>query len=288
MKRVVGFPDATILRAIKGSTAKFLFLACLLASAAPLKCAADEPPETYKWKFDAFWWLSNPAGHFSDTENAGPSHSFDLQKDFGFGSYSTFTGNVDWRFTRRNHILFGASPVESSNTRTLTRTITFRGKTYDVGAEVSVDIHSFSFSPGYQFDFMRRHWGSLSGLAQLFVLNTSAKMSQSRTVNGQSEVIEESSGSVLAPLPAIGPRVRWYPVHDSSRFVVDGTATGMYLFGYGDFYSAKGTVGVAMSRHWKITGGYQMGTRLTIHGTADSMGFRLTQKGPIAGIEGLW
>jgi hypothetical protein len=72
MKQVVGFPDSTILRAIKGNAVKFLFLACLLASAAPLKCAADEPPETYKWKFDAFWWFSNPAGHFSDTQNAPP------------------------------------------------------------------------------------------------------------------------------------------------------------------------------------------------------------------------
>jgi hypothetical protein len=47
----------------------------------------------------------------------------------------------------------------------------------------------------------------------------------------------------------------------------------------------KGTVGVATSQHWKLTADYQMGT---IHGTADQMGFRLTQKGPVVGIEGSW
>jgi hypothetical protein len=288
MNQVEDLPAAAIRRAINRHALVPLFLACLVLSAAPRGHADSEAPETYKWRLDAFWWFSRPTGHFSDTQNAPPSHSFDIQKDFGFGSYSTFAGNFDWRFTRRNHLLFGASPVQSSNTRSLSRTITFRGKTYDIGAAVSVDIQSLSFSPGYQFDFMRRRWGNLSGVAQLYVLNTSAKMSQSRTVNGHREVIEESSGSVLAPLPAIGPRVRWYPINDSSRFVVDGTATGMYLFGYGDFYSAKGTVGVAVSRHWKLTAGYQMGTRLTIHGTDDSMGFRLTQKGPMAGFEGAW
>ena len=266
---------------------KTLVLACLFALAVPLSHAADNDADNYKWRFTAFWWYSQPSGHFSDTQNADPDHSFDLQKDFGFGSYSTFSGFVDWRFTRRNHFLFGVSPVESSNTRTLTRTITFNGKTYDVGTAVSVDIQSLAFSPGYQFDFMRRDWGTFSGTAQLFVMNTDAKVSSDLSINGQ-KVVQSSSESVLAPIPAIGPRIRWYPDHDSNRFVVDGVAQGMYLFGYGDFYSARGTGGVALGQHWKFTAGYQMGTRLTIHGTEDSMGFRLVQKGPVAGLEGAW
>lgn len=287
MHQLECFPAVAIFRAVKPNVLRALFLAGLVLLAAPFLRAADNDADNYKWKMDAFWWYSQPTGHFGDTEDADPSHSFDLQKDFGFESYSTFSGSVDWKFTRRNHLLFGVSPVQSSNTRTLTRTITFRGKTYDLGAAVSVDIQSLSFSPGYQFDFMRRRWGNLSGVAQLYLMNTDATMSEALTVNGQA-VTQKSSGSVLATIPAIGPRVRWYPVRGLNRFVVDSTATGMYLFGYGDFYSAKGTFGVAMSQHWRLTAGYQMGTRLTIHGTSDQMGFRLTQKGPMAGLEGSW
>jgi len=287
MNRREDFSVAAVLHKAPTTGWKALVIACLFAMTIPLAHAGDNDAENYKVRFTAFWWYSNPSGHFSDTENAGSSHSFDLNKDFGFGSYSTFSGNFDWRFTRRNHLLFGASPVESSNTRTLTRTITFNGKTYDVGTAVSADIQSLAFSPGYQFDFMRRDWGTFSGIAQLFLINTDAKISSAVSVNGQT-VVQSSSESVLAPIPAIGPRIRWYPNHDSNRFVVDGVAQGMYLFGYGDFYSAKGTGGVALGQHWKLTAGYQMGTRLTIHGTEDSMGFRLVQKGPVVGFEGGW
>jgi len=278
---------AAILHNVPSNRWKELVLACFLALAVSLAHATDNEADSYKWRLTAFWWYSQPSGHFSDRQNADADHSFDLQKDFGFGSYSTFSGNFDWRFTRRNHFLFGASPVQSSNTRTLTRTITFNGKTYDVGTAVSADIQSLAFSPGYQFDFMRRDWGTFSGIAQLFVMNTDAKVASALSVNGQT-VVQSSSESVLAPIPAIGPRVRWYPNHKSNRFVVDGVAQGMYLFGYGDFYSAKGTGGLALAQHWKLTAGYQMGTRLTIHGTEDSMGFRLVQKGPVAGFEGAW
>jgi len=273
---------AAILHKTLRTAGKILILSCLFTLTAPLSHAGDNDAENYKLRFTVFWWYSNPSGHFNDTKNAGPDHSFDLDRDFGFGSYSTFSGNVDWRFTRRNHFLFGTSPVESSNTRTLTRTITFNGKTYNIGTDVSVDINSLSFSPGYQFDFMRRDWGTFSGAAQMHLFNTDAKVSSAVSVH------QSSSESVLAPIPAIGPRIRWYPNHDSNRFVVDGVAQGMYLFGYGDFYSAKGTAGFAFAQHWKLTAGYQMGTRLTIHGTEDSMGFRLVQKGPVAGVEGAW
>ena len=62
----------------------------------------------------------------------------------------------------------------------------------------------------------------------------------------------------------------------------------MSFFGYGNFATAQGTVGVAMSRHWNARFGYQMGSRLRIKGTSDRIGVQLTQQGPIAGIEATW
>jgi hypothetical protein len=71
---------------------------------------------------------------------------FDLSKDFGFGSYSTFSGKVDWRFKRKHHLLVGIFPISSTRTNTLDRTFTFQGQTFDVGATVKAYIDSSACS----------------------------------------------------------------------------------------------------------------------------------------------
>ena len=206
---------------------------------------------------------------------------------FGFGSYSTFIGTADSRFKRKHHLIFSASPVESTKSATLQRTITFRGDTYDVGTSVSVDLKSFAFAPGYQWDFIRRNWGYVALSTQIYLLSTKSSVTGQVTVNDQTAT-RTASGSVFAPLPVLGPRARWYPMPHSSRIALDGQIQGMYFFGYGDFYSAKGTVGVGITHHWKATAGYQLGTRLSIHGGSNQIGLRLTQKGPVLGVEGSW
>jgi hypothetical protein len=107
------------------------------------------------------------------------------------------------------------------------------------------------------------------------------------TVNGQSTT-QTASGSLVAPLPVVGPHARWYPLANSSRLSLDGSLQGMYFFGYGDFLSARGTGVIAISRHWRLDLGYQMGTKLRITGSSDQIAVRLTQKRPAAGIETSW
>jgi hypothetical protein len=247
------------------------------------RAQSDDPDP--KLQVKAFWWFSEPTGYFdSDTGKGG---GFDLQKDFGYGYYSTFTGSVDWRFTKRQHLLFGISPVENSRTVTLARTITYQGETYNVGTQATADLHSLSFSPGYQFDFIRRRHGYLGLAALLYILDTSGSITGTVVANGQSRTAT-ASGSAITPLPVIGPHARWYPLRDSNRVSLDGWVQGMYFFGYGDFWSAQGTVDYGLTRHLRIAGGYQLGTRLSIHGGSDQVGIRLTQKGAVAGIEGTW
>jgi len=271
--------------AIGRSFAKTLLGLSLLFSAAPLVYGQESQDlDQYKWRVSAFWWFSQPTGFFKGTTE---ETAIDLHRDFGFGSYSTFTGTADWRFKRKHHLLFAISPVESSRSDTLQRTITFRGETYDIGTRVSVDIRSFSFAPGYQWDFIRRNWGYVALATQVNLLDTKASITGQVTVNEQTAT-QTASGSVFAPLPVLGPRARWYPMPNSSRLALDGTGQGMYFFGYGDFYSAKGTVGVGLTHNWKVTAGYQLGTRLSIHGGSNQIGLRLTQKGPVAGLEGSW
>lgn len=258
----------------------------LLTLVTPLTKAnvGDDDLDAYKFRVDGVWWFSHPSGYFHGKNNEG---YFDLNRDFGFGSYSTFSGTVDWRFKRKHHFLFGATPIQSSKTASLNRTITFQGQTFDVGASVTADIKSLGFAPGYQYDIIRRNHGFLGIAVQCDLLKTSADLSATGTVNGQNATTK-ASGSFFAPLPIFGPRARWYPLHYSSRFSLDGVVQGMYFFGYGDFVSANAAGTVAANGHMSVRAGYQMGSRLSIHGSSNTIGIRLTQKGPIAGIELNW
>ena len=268
----------------RGFARTFLGLSPFL-SAAPLVYAQESQDlDQYKWRVAGFWWFSQPSGFF---RGRAAETAIDLNRDFGFGSYSTFTGIADWRFKRKHHLLFKISPVESTRSASLQRTITFRGDTFEVGTRVAVDIRSFSFAPGYQWDFIRRNWGYVALATQINLLDTKASIAGQLTVNAHTAT-GTASGSVFAPLPVLGPRARWYPMPHSSRLDLSGSGQGMYFFGYGDFYSATGTAGLGLSHNFKVTAGYQLGTRLSIHGSNNQIGIRLTQKGPIVGLEGSW
>lgn len=119
-----------------------------------------------------------------------------------------------------------------------------------------------------------------------YLLDTKATITGTVLVNGQNAT-RSLSGSFFAPLPVIGLRARGYPLH-SDRLALEGYFNGMYFGGYGDFYSANGTLRYRLSHHWRVIAGYQLGSRLSIHGSSDHIGTRLTQKGPVVGIEGSW
>jgi hypothetical protein len=234
----------------------------------------------------ANWWFSLPSGYFKSSGREG-GDQIDLHRDLGFGSYSTFSGSVDWRFARKHHLLLLASPVNSSRRTTLTRQIDWQGDTYDAGVTVDTDVHSFLFAPGYEWDFLRRSQWALGLMAQLNILDTSATITGTASVNGQSAT-RTSKGSLIAPIPAVGPRVKFFPIPDSRKFDVDAGLQGMYLFGYGDFWAGRAMADFAFARHWYASAGYQLGTRLSVHGGENQIGIRLTQKGPVAGVMASW
>ena len=144
----------------------------------PLAGAEDgEDLDVYKWRMTSAWWFSSPTGSFAGKANSG---TFGLNRDFGFGSYSTFTGTADWRIKRKHHLLFSISPVSNSQTNTLSRTIEFQGVTYDVGASVASNIKARAFAPGYQYDIIRRNRISFSIATQVYLMSTTADLTGTR------------------------------------------------------------------------------------------------------------
>jgi hypothetical protein len=268
-----------------------LITAFLLLVALPLVRAQDANDlDNYKWRVDGNWWFSHPSGYFGANQPGGSY--FDVNKDFGFGDYSTFTGKLDWHFGRKHHLLLNIAPTYSSRTATAGRTITFAGETFDVGAQVSASVNALNIAPGYQYDIIRRDHGFFGLEVDFNIIRTSASLSAAAGASGPGggTVAGAASGSrtLWAPLPAVGPVFRWYPLRESNRLSLSGSFRGMSFFGYGNFLAARGDVGVALTPHLNVRGGYEMGSRLSVHGTSDQIAVKLTHRGPTAGLEYAW
>ena len=247
------------------------------------RASGQEEYDQYKIRFDAGWFYSNPSG---TVRAQGDTVPVDLVRDLNFSSYSTFAGKVDWKFTHKNHFYVVVVPLWTSRTTTLSRDIVWAGNPIHVGAVVQSNLHAFEVAPGYQYDIIRRRRGHLGLGVQFDLFNTSAKIAAAAqtTSDGTHQAAVSASKSLLAPIPVAGPQFRLY-LTNSPRVFIEGNVYGMYLFGYGNFVSSAGDLGLTLSKHITANAGYQLGTRLNVSGTPNRLGLDLTQKGPIAGLE---
>jgi hypothetical protein len=261
-----------------------VLLASLLAGSY-LHAQEKEDFDAYRLRIDAGFYYSSPTGSI---HGASDNDTIDLTKDLGFNSYPTFSGKVDWKFTRKNHLYVTIIPLDTSHQIVLNRTFTFQGKTFTAGLTTSSSLNTLAVAPGYQYDFIRRKRGHLGLGLQFDFFDTTAKISAAAQVTGDGVHHDavSASGSLLAPIPVAGPDFRLY-LTDSPRLFVQGNVLGMYLFGYGNFVSTVGNVGFSLSKHFSILAGYQLGSHLVVNNNSSSnrVGLRLVQKGAIVGLE---
>ena len=239
--------------------------------------------DAYKLRIDAFWFYASPSGYIQASANNAITGQIDLQKDLGLPNYSTFIGKADWKFTRKNHLYFAAVPLSKQHQTTLTRTFTFQGQTFTAGLTASSKLDTVFLAPGYQYDIIRRKRGHLGIAVQMDLINTKATINAAAQVGTGGRAIS-ASGSLLAPIPVAGPEFRYF-LTDSPRVFVQGNVLGMYLFGYGNFISAGGNIGVNLAKHISVLAGYQLASHLQVKDSDTRIGFRLTEKGANVGIE---
>jgi hypothetical protein len=266
-------------------SATILLTAVLVLAVSGIAFAQDEEFDQYKFRITGFWLHSSPS---VSLEAAGHNGLIDFTHDLGFDDYSTFIGKVDWKFTRKNHLYFVAAPFVQSKSATLNRTIVFRGQTFNVGSKTRGELSSVLYAPGYQYDIIRRKRGHLGIAAQINLFDTTGKLSAEAQVVGPSvqQGGVSSSASLLAPIPIAGPEFRLY-LTNSPRLFIEGNIYGMYLFGYGHYYSTAGDLGFALSKHFSINAGYAIGSRLNVKTSTSTSrnGLRLSQQGPLVGVE---
>ena len=256
-------------------------LLTLFLAPASMRAQESEEFDQYKVRISGFWFYSNPSGtiHGSHTGDI----PVDFNKDLGFDTYPTFAGTVDWKFTHKNHFYVTIIPFWTSHQTVLTETFTFQGKTYEAGFTAKSNLHAVLVSPGYQYDIIRRKRGHLGIGVQVDLFNTSSSINATGVVDGVQQTVS-GKGSLLAPIPVAGPQFRLY-LTNSPRVFVEGNLYGMYFFGYGNFISTAGNLGIAINKHLSANAGYQLGSRLNVNGSTDRIGLNLTQKGPIVGME---
>jgi hypothetical protein len=241
--------------------------------------------DSYHVKLQGAWVYSTPTGTLQGSADSG---TVNLVRDLNFNSYSTFFGKLDWKFTHKNHIYVFGTRLQSANQAVLTRTITFDGKTFEAGLTIHSSLDSPALGLGYQYDIIRRKRGHLGLGVQFNVFNSTASISAAAQVtsDGVYHAAVSATRSLLAPIPVAGPEFRYYLL-DSPRLFVQGQVYGMYFFGYGNYVSASGTLGVRVVKHLDVIGGYQLGSRLVVNRetSTNRIGLNLTEKGPTAGLE---
>jgi hypothetical protein len=262
----------------------FLITAALVlavSGSASAQSAQSEDFDQFKVRVSGFWFRSSPT---VSLVAAGHNGSIQFDRDFGFNDYSTFIGKFDWRFARKHHFYLVAIPFIQSNQRTLSRTIVFRGQTFNVGAVSRGELSTILYGPGYQYDISRRKREHIGIAVQFNLFNTRGSISAAAQVTGGGvqQAAASSGASFLAPIPVGGPEFRFY-LTNSPRVFVEGNIYGMYFFGYGNYYSTLGDLGFSLSKHFSVNAGYGIGSRLNINTGTSRNGFSLTQQGPMVG-----
>jgi hypothetical protein len=243
----------------------------------------NEDLDAHTIRLSGFWFYSQPSGVFHGTGSQG---RFDLQADAKFNSYSTGATRFEWKFTRKNHLFVGFLPLNRSRQVVLNRTLVFEGQTFGAGLVARAQLQNYFLAPGYQYDIIRRKRGHLGIVAQLDLMYIKGSLrSAAQTLNGTFRTAQASSATLRAPLPVLGPDVRYYLIPNSNRLFVAGNVLGMYFFGYGNFVSSYGTLGLSVNKYLNFQGGYQLSSRLVLRQRTDQIGLDLTQRGAIAGVE---
>ena len=103
----------------------FLAIAVFMVTCVASGYASDNDLDNYRWRVEGNWWFAHPSGQFGVRNG---NNYFDINRDFGFGDYSTFTGKVDWRFGHKHHFLLNVTPNNDSRTAILSREIVFEDR----------------------------------------------------------------------------------------------------------------------------------------------------------------
>jgi len=254
-----------------------LIFLILSTSRSEAQTETHEEMDGHRFRLSGLYWRANPTGKLSGiTTQPG---MFPIDSSTGFGDYSTFLATADWQFKRKHHLFLIISPNTVSRDKVSNESVAFQDNMSKAGSGGKTQLRTFSFGPGYEYDFIRRKRGHLGIAAQINLLDTKGSISALASSFGNGQNVSQSiqpSGSIFAPLPVVGPEAKIILAPRFDRLFAEGFVKRLYFFGYGDFIPVEGMLAAKLTRSLYVKAGYQLGNRLVIHGTTDRLGGRLT------------
>jgi hypothetical protein len=195
----------------------------------------------------------------------------DFVQEFGIED-KTFP---EFRFAvgRSHKFRFSYVPMKYEADATITRTITFRGQTFTVGAPASTDIEWDLWRFGYEWDFVSREKGYFGVVGELKYNKLNASIvSSALSVTAATEQ--------KAPVPTIGVAGRGYP---HPLVAISGELTGMKVKAGdfdGKFLDFDINAAVTLGKVIGVQGGYRA---VTVDYLIDDDTGDLKMKGPYIG-----
>lgn len=258
--------------------ALFALLLAVSARSADAQFNAPDPApgENFHVELGAMFWTPTPevlvqTGALAITGN----NQVDFVNEFNIDN-KRFT---EFRFLakagRKHKIRFNYIPIQYGNTATLTRQISFGGRTYTIGLPATAELEWKMWKIGYEWDIVARDRGFFGIIGELKHNEIRASL--------VSPVTALEAAEAKAPVPTIGVIGRGYPhrlvsiTAEFTGFKVPDSLSEEFEASLYDF-DIYGTV--SFGRHLGVQGGYRS---LTADYLVDEDAGDLKMKGPYFG-----
>jgi hypothetical protein len=170
-----------------------------------------------------------------------------LRGDLALEDTWTFYGKLVFKPARRQRINVEGIPYDFSGLNTLSRTITYQGRTYSIQDTVGSEASLTYFFGGYQFDLISHSLGHLGLEAG------GAYLSASGTIHSMTTGVSATRTQTIG-LPLAGAEFRVFLIPRVLN--VNGEVKGMSIGGYGEYFQASVNAGAGFSR-FSFQVGYQ-------------------------------
>ena len=236
----------------------------------------SESPENFRIEVTGSAWLVDSAGTIQ--ANGTP---VDLISDLGAEQQKpSFYGRLVFKPAQKHRVVVEGSPVTINGFNTVSRSIVYRGQTFNVSETVRSSAEFNYLFAGYQYDLLSGSSGHL-GLSA-----GGAYLGATGIINAVQSGVGASKTQTLG-LPLAGAEFRLFPIPHHSIFEVEGGLRGMAFGSYGHFVEGSARGGVRFGSISILAGYREMIADLHQTG-GNTSGVDLRLRGPVFSVSWRW
>lgn len=235
-----------------------------------------ENPESFRIELMGSDWTVHPGGQIQ--ANGTP---VDFVNDLNVGQHnSTFFGQVVIKPGRRHRIIAEGTPFQIGGANAISRSIVYRGRTFNVNETVASAATLNYLFAGYQYDVLtgsKGHLGFNVGAAYLDATGTL----EARTTSAVANTSETATKNQKLALPLAGVDFRVFPIPGRNILEIEGGIRGMKFGDYGYYAQAIAQGGVCLGPFTALAGYRAVNTAIYVTANGSSSGITARLKGPI-------